>query len=88
MPFGGIGVTLLDQPLNHGNHLGDILGGPWHMIGLKIAERCHIFKIPRYGFFGDCRNGSAAFGCTLIYFIIYISEIAHIGDMLWAINML
>ena len=45
VPFRRVGVALLDQPFDHGDHFRQVLGGIGNDIRLEIVERGHILGI-------------------------------------------
>ena len=87
MPFSRIGVTLGDQVFDHRDHLRDIFGRARLMGGAAYADGIHIGVIPTDGFLGDLANRAPCFTGLRVDLVIHIGEIAHIGDMIFAVDM-
>ena len=96
MPLCGIGMAPGDQPLDHRHHLHDIFRRAGFMRGRQGTQSPHIGVIPADGLIRQSADdgvqiaGIARFlhlpgaGVDLV---IDIGEIAHIGDVIGAINM-
>ena len=87
MSLGGIGVSLGDQIFDHRDHLRNIGGGAWHVVGLKRADFGHIVQKPLGCLGGDLSDRPSALCCARVDLVIHIREVAHIGHMGVAIDM-
>ena len=93
MAFGDIGDAALDQPLDHGAHLVDVLGGARLEGRLQAAERLHIGLELRVGLFGDLadrlveRQVGIVARRARVDLVVDVGDVADIGDVLGAIEM-
>ena len=81
MAFRRIGMAGGDQLFDHGDHLGDMLGGARRHGRRQIAQRRHIFVIDARGLFGQFADGDAALGGARVDLVVHVGDVADIGDM-------
>ena len=86
MALGRIGVFVFDQPLDHGDHRADMVGGARRDSGLEATQRRHVVSI-----LGRCAGGQIgdrflALGGALDDLVVDIGDVARIDDMARAID--
>lgn len=93
MTIGHIGNFTLHEAVNHRHHLVDVFGRPRLIRRLQIAECSHIrLELPVGGFryLPDSfvqRQIRKILGSPRIDLVVNISDVAHIGDVAFAIDM-
>ena len=80
MAFRLIGVARLDQALDHGDHLGDMIGGAGFFIGIQRAQRRHVLVKGLGGLFRQGVDGDRPFLGRGDDLVIDIGNISDIGD--------
>ncbi len=81
MAFFRIGESLVDQPLDHGDHLIDMIGGARLYIRTLIVERRHIGVELIGAARGDGGDILSARARGINDLVIDIGDVPHIGDL-------
>ncbi len=85
--LGLIGMALLDEYLDHRDHLRDILRRPRHVVGLERDKLAHVLEKPLGRLCRDLADRAAALGGAGVDLVIHVGEIAHIGHVIGAVDM-
>ena len=80
MALGGIGMAVVDQALDHGDHLGDVLRGARLDVRRQRAQPAHValIGVPRAR--GQLLDGLAVVGGAHHDAVVDIGDVAHVGD--------
>ena len=81
MALGGIGVPAGDQPLDHRDHLRDVVGRARLDIGRQGAERRHVLVKARRGARGQRVDRLAVLARGGDDLVLDIGDVAHIADV-------
>ena len=93
MIVGDIGVAGFNQALDHRAHLGDMLGGARLDRRRQAAERGHVLVELLVGFFRDLADrlveGQVGIflGGARVDLVVDVGDVAHVGDVLSAVEM-
>ena len=82
-----ISIPLVHKVRDHGNHLGDIVGCARFVRGSQNTKRIHIVVVPLDRLGCDIADIAPAFRSARVYLVIHIREIAHVGDVIRAVNL-
>ena len=80
-------MAFVNKARDHINHLGDVICRAWHMVWIKIAQGRHVIQIPLCGLGCNVADAAPAFGSAGVNLVVYIGEIAHVGDVIGTIHM-
>ena len=83
MAISFVGVAGLEQPLDHGGHLGDVVGGPGLHIGVQVAQRRHIGVEGPGGALGDRPDVFARLFGPGVDLVVHVGDVADVGDSFW-----
>ena len=78
--FGGIGVAVGDQALDHGDHLADILRGTRFDVGGQRAEAAHVALVGVAGAPGQRLDALVVVGGPHDDAVVDVGDVAHVGD--------
>ena len=77
---GGVGMAVVDQALDHADHLGDILRGTRLDVGRQRAQPAHVALIGVGRAIGQCLDALAVIGGADDDAVVDVGDVAHIGD--------
>ena len=80
MAFGGIGMPLGDQLLDHGDHRADILGGARLEVGRERAQPAHVALVGVAGARGQRLDALVVVGRPHHDAVVDVGDVAHVGD--------
>ena len=88
-----IGMAIVEQPLDHHLHFGDIVGGAWLDARFEATQSRNVLLILGGGGFGhppdglvQLQLGKVAQGAR-VDLVIHVGDVADIGDMVRAIDL-
>ena len=79
--FGLIGVARRDQGLDHGDHLGDVVGGAGLDLGLQRAQGLHVLVEGPGRALGDGVDALAAVFGGGVDLVVHVGDVAHVRDL-------
>ena len=80
MAVGGVGVTVVDQTLDHGDHFADVLRGARLDVGRERAQPAHVALVGVGGAVGQRLDALAVVGGAHDDAVVDVGNVADIGD--------